>query len=231
MTPYDIQDNILRSEAEITVVAGGRGSGKDCLCWMWLMRHWLNVKKDALLLSSNQDMAGRSLEEYRAVLRSEGETPFEFNPDGLTLQLYGAIRQRCLFWSIRSSALVGIHPSAVVFDEIHESQEDDMMAWIEKFRSDGAKILVIGTPGKEDSSFHGLWECGLMGFPEIRSYLLPSTMNPHFPKECLDQAQSVLSGRGYRRTILARFDPEDEMMTDEGVPENFVDAATMRRFF
>ena len=220
-SPHEKQREIHESGARFKVVAAGRRGGKTVLAVIELIRHGVdNPQRPDLPTPRSWYVC----ETYRQAEMIAWRTFMQYCPANLIRvknvnKLYVELVNGHIIefkGSEDYDRLRGVPLTFVVFEEYGFMKPE---VWTEVIRpsltDSGGSALFIGTPGQDGSPhFHDLYNLGLAGSSDFRSWLFFTKDNPYIPAAEIEKARRDMPEDIYKREFEADFTSTSGLIYD-----------------
>jgi len=206
--PHSAQSEVHRSRAPRRVVRWGRRAGKTLLAGVEAAFCLLKDNKRVWVVAPDHELTGRVWDEITRILCDRlGFVPTvrHDNPPRKLVFEWGSVCEGKSTDPGAQKSLVGAGVDLLIWDEVAKSPAG---VWERRLHPNLAdrkgRALLISTP-EGYNHFHDLWQRGNDQDHAWKSFWAPSSVNPHLPKEALDEARRTYSPEAFAQEWEAKF--------------------------
>ncbi len=205
--PHEGQRQVHQCDAPRRVVRWGRRAGKTLMAAVEAAFVLLQNRKRVWIVAPDHDLSGRVWDELVRILCDE----LGFEPTTRS----DRSRRLVFDWGSRcegkstghgsQKGLVGAAVDFLVWDEVAKSPAGIWeLRLMPNLADRHGRALLISTP-EGYNHFHELWKRGHNDDVAWRSFHAPSAMNPHLPRDVIEEARRTYSPEAFAQEWEAKF--------------------------
>jgi hypothetical protein len=206
--PHAAQRRVHRCTAPRRVVRWGRRAGKTLLAAVEAAFCLLKGGKRVWVVAPDHELTGRVWDEITRLLCDDlGFVPTvrHDNPPRKLAFEWGSVCEGKSTDPNAQKGLVGAAIDLLIWDEVAKSPPG---VWERKLHPNLAdrqgRALLISTP-EGYNHFHELWQRGHRRDRDWRSFHDPSRVNPHLPREAIEEARRTYTKEAFAQEWEAEF--------------------------